>query len=743
MKQLILFVRMGFGRCSIPVILAVMLSVPATAFAFDFEFGPLSGNVSSSLTLGAMWRMEDQDPSNISKGNNNPGFCVQNNNDGTFSGDTCFSSSDPGPNRRYLGIEGSFTPNGDNGNMNYDKNELVSAVAKLRSDLTFNVWNLDFFIRGIYFYDAENSDREDRHSDTTFQPARTARSDIEEDLLGSKFDILDAYVSTYLPFFGDRELSVKLGDQVINWGESTFLLLNSINSINPPSAARLRIPGFDVSELFVPAGMISVATDITPTIGFEAFYQYEWEPAVPDPRGSFFSTADSITPGSDYVMLGFGKNPEDPQGIYSSEQNPDDVSGLVTDSSRTLFRIQDNLPEDGGQYGAKFSYFAENLNGGTEFALYYTNTHSRFPIASFLATDQSCAGPNAASPLDVVAGCGLTPAAIPGVAGLLGVPAAALAPFALLPGADSVGRLGLGGDAFPVDTAQLVAEYPEDIELYGFSFNTTVGDWALSGEVAYRPNQPFQINSTDLVFAALQPAFFGSPVAVPGVGVLPGRREGIPDYVQTLFRNDPVEPNSYIQGYESLKSINAGFTLLNTLGGGHFVSNFLGSDQTIVLFEAGFNKVLDFPGLHELQFNGPADTHFSAGADGSGKDVRDEFGPSSTDCSDACRLNPTVEDSDKYPDDFSWGVRAVSLIRYQDAIFGINLEPLVGVFADIKGIGPGPGNNFSEGDRTYLLGLRGDYLSKWNGELRYSILKGDNNARRDRDNLFLFLGYSF
>ena len=33
-------------------------------------------------------------------------------------------------------------------------------------------------------------------------------------------------------------------------------------------------------------------------------------------------------------------------------------------------------------------------------------------------------------------------------------------------------------------------EFAEDIRMYGFSFNTTVGDASVFGELAYRPNLP-------------------------------------------------------------------------------------------------------------------------------------------------------------------------------------------------------------------------------------------------------------
>mgnify|MGYP006145016169 CR=1 FL=1 len=52
------------------------------------------------------------------------------------------------------------------------------------------------------------------------------------------------------------------------------------------------------------------------------------------------------------------------------------------------------------------------------------------------------------------------------------------------------------GNALPIDTIQAQLQYPENITLYGFSFNTTIGDLALQGEIAYRPRAPLQVGTS-------------------------------------------------------------------------------------------------------------------------------------------------------------------------------------------------------------------------------------------------------
>ncbi|MDX1496224.1 MAG: DUF1302 family protein, partial [Salinisphaeraceae bacterium] len=405
----------------------------------------------------------------------------------------------------------------------------------------------------------------------------------------------------------------------------------------------------------------------------------------------------------------------------------------------------------------------EGLNGGTEFGAYYLRYHSRFPIASFIAADSTCIGEDTATVPGVLADCGLGLGS-PDPNGRLGAGTltALLAQQGLpippeLQGLGDSVRIGLAGEPLPVDTAKVFLEYPEDLDLYGISFNTLLGDWAWSGEVVYRPETPLQIHSTDLVFAALQPAFPNNALAIPGVGNLPNRRLAIPDYVTEFRGREPgsIQPGEIVRGYEMFPTYNFETTFLRTIGG----DNFLKASQIIVLLEVGATFVDDFPDITELQLNaGGADTHFSNGADGtqSPRDTADTTNSSgdgvvNTGCGStfdeqrACRQNPTHQSRDAFATEWSYGYRFISLIRYQDAIWGINLEPLVGIFHDIGGISPGPGGNFIEDRVVALLGLRFDYLSKWNGEIRYTDYSGAgvNNQQNDRDYIQVYVGYQF
>jgi len=711
-----------------------LLALPASAH--DFSLGKAEVRLSNLATIGAMLRMQERDASLVGKSNATPGLCVRRTTpDGDpaprYAGDTCTTGGDGAGNRRAIEAPGTFSVNGDNGNLSFEQYDLVHATAKLTTDLAVNWQDTLVFVRGLYFFDQQYQHHRLQHPDTTLQSPAEAFPAASRDTIGSDLRLLDYFVSR--TFEWDEHLvSIKLGNQVLNWGESAFLAFNSLNAVNPPNAALLRLPGFDLKELFEPVGMAVVNAELRQGVNIEAFYQYDWRPLTLDPVGSFFSTTDFVGDGGRYAMLSFGKAPEDPQGRYRPIDNPDDPTAVVgSTSSRTLRRAPDREPRDGGQYGAALKLFLDDFNNGTELAFYFANVHARIPSASLTAADASCVPAATDNPLtnavNLIAACGIP---VGNLAAL-----ATGGPF--LPAAR---------EPLPVDTATLFVEYPEDIRLYGVSFNTTVGDYALAGEYAFRDNLPVQVHAIDLVMAAMQPALPETDYSI-GVATIPGRRSAAPDFVQTNYRGQAPKPGMYLRGYERMKVGQANVSLLRILGS----ENLLRASQMTLLLETGLTHVLDFPDLSELQFQGGvADLHISSGGDGRAginpRDVRSDPGnPRSNRSTPDQRQNPTPQDRRSFGTQYSWGYRAVALTRYDSLLFGANIELLTGYFHDVGGVSPGLGMNFVEGRKQILAGIRWDYQSSVVGELRYTWYTGGDqrDALRDRDNLMLWLGYQF
>jgi hypothetical protein len=784
------------------LLLAGLLAAPtlslATPFDFDLADESFNGIINTNLSVGAQWRVENRSNSLIAKNKVNPTFCPVAPNGAGTSCQGHLDYADPshallglnsvigegsGANQAAVDAPGQFSNNNDDGNMNYDKGDLTQAVGKLAMDITAHYRGFDLFVRGYGFYDAENHNRQDFNNN--IQTANTtsgagqirrgigeankrARNGATENQIGVGARLLDAYVSTSFPLGEDRDVTVKLGSQNINWGESTLLVVGSLNSFSTPNVNSLYRPAFlDIAEVLEPTPALLVSTSLFENVTVEAFYQYAWKPAEIPPAGSYLSTVDVGSDNQrDYIFLDFGKTPEDPDRLALPDQI---MLSAITETSGTIELLPENRAKNSGQFGISLKYYAEWLNSGTELALYAGRYHSRLPYLSFYEGDYGClSGPDALQPAAVSPTKTLQDTL--GVIGACQGLDTALFISNALPGAIAPGvrdqNVAATGDAFVLDTVKARLEYPENIDLYGFSFNTAFGDISLQGEVAYRPNQPLQVDDTDLAFAALQNIFPrgngtgaqgdsydfgvagdlpGVPAVIAGAGTiaqLPGARYGVPDFVSAYRGNDPLgyAPGQYIRGWEKFKTANYNLGVTNVIG----PENWLFANQIILIGEFGASQIFDLPSTSKLQIEGPGTfTSAGAGADGSGANGSAQsnsavIGPS------GIRFNPT-QTTKGFVTDFSWGYRVIALLRYENVLPGIGIEPTIIWSQDVSGVSPGPGENFVEGRKSVItsatirlsqaMAVAAGYTTFFGG--------GARNLLRDRDFVQVGMRYQF
>jgi len=839
------------------VIAATILAFSGSAQALTFEIGeesPISGVLNTSITAGGAWRMEDRADDLVGKANLNPDLCG-----GRYQSCQGLFKEQTYPSRRLADAPGQFSMTHDDGNLNYGKGDLFQGVAKITQDLNLTWENFGFFARWLYFYDFVNNDFTETHPNlitrdnvdrvgTEGSPesnhfytrvygkgerVRSKRRDGE--LLrqvGTDLQWLDANFYGRMPFYGEKELSFKIGRQTVNWGESTLLVINSINQAQPVNANNLFRVGFTVEEVFTPVGMAFASFEPFDGATIEAYYQYEWKPVEAPAPGSYFGFADIGTNNAvDNVNLTFGTSPDDPDrafaGATASEQLGylDNPLTLITPTTTTFQRGKDREADHQGQYGLAFKYYAENLGNGTELGLYFMNYHSKLPYVSFMSAEASCAraegnpmGINANSTTSFLQACPNVPVNTNPEAGAQlrqDAIALGLANPAILAdlGGDLTGLLALltgnpnapHSSAIALDSPQLFFEYPEDIKLFGLSFNTTVGDYSIQGEVAYRPDAPLQIAVTDLAFAAMGPTLsrchdpalgclgtrggngfnedaefapqYGSSDFTDAngqipyrdtfnllVGHVPGSARAFPNFV-IPYRGGVVgenAPKSYIRGYEEFDTFqfNLGFT--QVLGA---TDNPIGADQVQLVGELGAAWVPDLPSLDRLQIEAPGVfTHASAGADGSGADGSRQACSTNPSCTvnydangdgdyddagdvhgDGLRFNPHQANLDDYVDKFSWGYRLISIIKYESVLPGISLQPFIVWAHDVNGTAPGPAENFVKGRKQVLANLETRYKEALSFTLGYGWFfgGGDNNLYRDRDFTQAFVKYQF
>lgn len=159
---------------------------------------------------------------------------------------------------------GPTSPNSDDGTRNYDTG-IVSNTSSVAAEFEVRAGNIDIFARTHGFIDFEN-----QHGSRDHRPLTNAAKDVA----GRDFRILDLYAATTFDP-GGMPLDFRIGNQVLNWGESTFIR-NGINVINPFDVSRLRTPGSELRDGLVPVPMASVALEPSANLSLEGFYQFAW-----------------------------------------------------------------------------------------------------------------------------------------------------------------------------------------------------------------------------------------------------------------------------------------------------------------------------------------------------------------------------------------------------------------------------------------------------------------------------------
>ncbi|MCE2518255.1 MAG: DUF1302 domain-containing protein [Alphaproteobacteria bacterium] len=664
-------------------LLCGLLQAPP-AWAIEFGDGELQGSLSTTFTHGVTVRVEERDPE--------------------LAADT----------------------NGNDGDLNYDRG-IVSNTSKFTTDLDVRRGNFGAFVRATGFIDFEN-ERGTRE--------RTPLSDEAKELVGQDFEVLDAYVAGTFDI-GDQIVDARLGRHVLNWGESTFIP-NGVNAVNHFDVSKLRQPGSELREALLPVGLASFSVSPTDDLAVEAFYQLEWEETRIDPVGSYFSSTDYAGPGAREAVItnittndqGFGFGPLTPAINADLIRATLPRQAAFDPDFASVLRGPDRDASDTGQWGLALRYFAADLNY-TEFGLYVMNYHSRLPTVGAQTSPRSAvkaglAAAGAVGAADSTTTQEVTQAVSAEVtqavqAGLIPPGAAPDIIRNRVTQTVSGVAAGLAIDRYG-KSGQYFLEYPEDIQLFGLSFNTVLGasGWALQGEYSFRRDAPLQRAEREVLREGLDPIITGlglagaagaaqaRAAALLAAGDLAGAQAAGQAAQQAgaayqAFLNG-YSPRS-VQGYVRRDVSQLQATATKVFGPA------MGADAVVFVTEAAVMHVHNMPDNAVTPLESPA--------------------------------GGTLAEGEADADATSWGYRLAARLDYNNAVGSINLYPYMQFLHDVSGNSPAPSGPFVE-DRTALtLGLRADYLSSWQADLSYTRLAGDGNELSDRDFVSASVKYSF
>ena len=300
---------------------ALLLSQFGTAQAFNFRHGELRGAFDTDITYAIAARTEDADSNNF----------------------------------------------GAYGNRTFDEaGDIYSNAIRGSSTLSLEYGDFGMLARGNYFYDHvyDNENLADK----------------AHDKLARDFTLTDLM---FYGYFGDNDqVNIRIGKQVISWGENTFIQ-GSINDINTVDFNKLRQPGRALKDAFLGTNAAYISWNIDDEWTIESFYLFEFDEIQLDPAGSFFTTLDAVGDGGGFDSAGNGVLGEFLPGPFGTPSgaciSPDGGHcGLV---GGNLVRVKDEFAK-GGQYGLAIRKFIPDLFNGSEIAFYYQNLHDHVPMIS-------------------------------------------------------------------------------------------------------------------------------------------------------------------------------------------------------------------------------------------------------------------------------------------------------------------------------------------------------------------------
>lgn len=310
---------------------AVAVFGTAPAFAAEYDIGEVHASWVTQITAGIGIRT--QDPS-------------------------CGRTGDPkagGSGSAGCGASANAAQwgNGQNGNLNYKQGQPYTGYLKGTSELLLSGYDgYKFMARGTGLFDPA---------------ARFTQYDRMEDAARKKFSgdfqLLDLWASK--DYTVDQKRGhVRLGNQVLNWGESLFAA-GGINATNAMDLQKLAIPGTQLKEAVIPSPMISFAQNVRSGLDVEAYYQFWWNHNRFAPVGSYWSVSNNLGAGVKPIYLNGGN-----ANLWAAPGTP----------GATVVNMGPDMEPDSkqGQFGINVHMKPAGTN--VDLGLYFLNYHDKLPV---------------------------------------------------------------------------------------------------------------------------------------------------------------------------------------------------------------------------------------------------------------------------------------------------------------------------------------------------------------------------
>ncbi|WP_245586197.1 DUF1302 domain-containing protein [Solimonas soli] len=367
--------------------------------------------------------------------------------------------------------------NSDDGNRNFDRGDLIHNRLSAYGEVHLNHGDFGAVLSGSAFYDDVYHRKNANDSPLTVNkgnppddypdPHYNKFTEATKYYDGERARLLEAYVygSWYL---GDvSSINVRLGQQLVAWGESLFMS-GIASAQSQADATKAFVPGTEIKDILLPTPQLSFNAAVTNDLSVLGYYKFKFRPNEIFPVGDYFSPADVVGPGARYVYGSANPlygGPGSCQGLITnlhignSGQLPIGQTaenfvcnvllapiGRLANAPRYIYtyREEDLAPSNFGQWGLGLRY---QLTSVTNVGLYHLRYHD----------------PNPSVRLNV-----------------------GYAPFGFLPGGTPV-TTQIINQMVPVSYN---VEYEPGIHMTAASFTTVLGGFNVAGELNYRDGAP-------------------------------------------------------------------------------------------------------------------------------------------------------------------------------------------------------------------------------------------------------------
>ncbi|WP_322070937.1 DUF1302 domain-containing protein [Paraburkholderia bannensis] len=192
--------------------------------------------------------------------------------------------------------------NGDDGDRNFKADKLMQNQANILGEVNLKHDDWGVFVRADAFYDQvyHRPNYNDAPDTVNHSGAYNQFTGDTSYWAGARPQLLAAYA--YNTFhIGKTNLNVKVGDQVLAWGESVFFP-NIAGAQGPADATKSYVAGAEVKDILLPVPQISAQWQLATNFSVLGYWQFAFEHNDLTAPGSYFSYSDVTGPGAQFLI---------------------------------------------------------------------------------------------------------------------------------------------------------------------------------------------------------------------------------------------------------------------------------------------------------------------------------------------------------------------------------------------------------------------------------------------------------